>query len=323
MSDLFLGIDLGGTKVLSAVIDADGNVLGRGKKKTGSGRDGEEIFSRLIESAEKAIEDAEIDRGQIKAIGVGSPGPLDPRTGIVIFTPNLGFRDFPLRDRVAEALGAPTFVNNDVSIGTFGEWQMGAGRGVRDLIGMFVGTGIGGGLILDGKLYDGFNRVAGEIGHMPMAEGGPKCGCGNRGCLEAFASRSAISNALIKALEAGEPSALRGEFKGDPPAIRSKALARAYAAGDALTVKTLDQAAKTIGKAVGSLANILCPEMFVLGGGFIEALGADYVAKIDRAAREWAFEINMRDVKIVPASLGDDSAIQGAASYARICVAER
>ncbi len=202
-------------------------------------------------------------------------------------------------------------------MGVYGEWKMGAGRGVANLVGIFVGTGIGGGLVINDHLYEGYSRSAGEIGHVIVSLNGPKCGCGNRGCLEAMSSRTAISNAIFKSIEKGEKSVLAGKFKGNPPSVRSKSLAKAYAAGDKLTVRVLNEAADVLGIGIGSLINTLAPEMVILGGGFVDALGAPYIERVAAAARNWTFEVNRALVKIVPAQLGDDAIFQGAAAYAR------
>ncbi len=318
MSDLCMGVDLGGTKVLSAVIDDEGNVLSRCKKRTQGLGSGEHVYDTVIESIHGAAEEAEVEIDRMKAIGIGSPGPLDPDTGIVEFTPNLGFTNFPLRDRTQADLGRPVFVNNDVNIGTFGEWKMGAGRGIDNIVGIFVGTGVGGGLILNGELYEGFNRFAGEIGHTVIKINGDKCGCGNKGCLESIASRTGMSRIIQKQIKKGAETVLEDKFKGDPPTLRSKALCRAYSAGDKVARQVLDNAAKALGVTIGSIVNLLCPQMVILGGGVIEALGEPYVETISEFAKEWAFDTNMRGVRIAEAQLGDDAGIQGAAAYARV-----
>ncbi len=318
MSDLYMGVDLGGTKVLSAVIDDEGNILASCKKRTAGLGSGENVYDTLIESVRGAAEEAEVEIAQMKAIGIGSPGPLNPDTGIVEFTPNLGFVNFPLRDRAQADLGRPVFVNNDVNVGTFGEWKMGAGRGIDNLVGIFVGTGVGGGLILNGELYEGFNRAAGEIGHTVIEIDGDKCGCGNKGCLESVASRTGMTRIIQKKIKKGAETVLEDKFKGDPPMLRSKALYRAYTAGDKVAVETLDAAARALGITIGSIVNLLCPQMVILGGGVIEALGEPYVEKIAQIATDWAFDSNMRGVRITEAQLGDDAGIQGAAAYARM-----
>ena len=239
MSEFILGIDLGGTKVLSAVIDASGDILGRAKKRTQKMTTGEQVCERLLESAHLALEESGIPIEKIAAVGIGSPGPLDPQTGIIEFTPNLPFRDFPLREKIEQALGRPVYINNDVNIGTFGEWKLGAGVGAVNMVGIFVGTGTGGGLILDGKLFEGSNRVAGEIGHMIVELDGPKCGCGNNGCLESIASRTAIARDIYRRIRKGQKSTLTDKLKGDPPAVRPKALARAYAGAGAAAISVL------------------------------------------------------------------------------------
>ncbi len=317
-SGLVVGIDLGGTKVLACVITAKGEILGREKERTQRINSEEGIFQAIISAVEGAMAQAEVEKGMLQAIGVGAPGTLDPDSGTILFSPNMPLRNFALAQKLGDAFGCPCYVGNDANMGVFGEWTRGAGQGVSNMIGVFVGTGIGGGLVLDNQLYEGSGRVAGEIGHMVVQMGGPKCGCGNRGCLEAMASRTAISNTLYKAIQKGEKSQLAGKFKGNPPAVRSKALSKAFAEGDRLVRRIVNEAAEILGMGLGSLANILSPEMIVLGGGVVDALGQEYVKIASTVALNWTFEANRKVLKIVPAQLGDDAIVHGAASWARM-----
>jgi len=312
-----IAIDLGGTKVLSAIISETGEVLGRAKERTQRQKSADDVFRAVLLAVEGALNDSKVPLSEIDAIGVGAPGSLDPDRGVILFSPNLAFRNFPLAERLTLNIGRPAFVANDANMGVFGEWKMGAGQGTSNLIGIFVGTGIGGGLVINGKLHEGFSRSAGEIGHVAITLGGPRCGCGNRGCLEAMASRTAISNAIYTAVQKGEKSSLAGKFKGEPPSVRSKSLSKAYASGDKLARRILDEAAEILGIGIGSLINILAPEMVVLGGGFAEALGDSYLERVSTVALNWTFEVN-RSTRIVRAQLGDDAIIQGAAAYARM-----
>ncbi|MBN2312178.1 MAG: ROK family protein, partial [Candidatus Hydrogenedentes bacterium] len=189
-----LGLDIGGTKIMAAVLDEQFNVVSRCRKRSRSSKKDDSTESRIARIVQKAIDDAGVDA--IAGIGVGSPGPLDPATGVIIDTPNLGWKDFPLADTLHEQFGVPVVVDNDVNVGTYGEWVFGEVRDCRHVVGIFPGTGIGGGIIIDGRIYQGFSGAAGEIGHMTVEIDGPYCGCGKRGCLEAVASRIAIAEQI-------------------------------------------------------------------------------------------------------------------------------
>lgn len=317
MRSHILGIDLGGTKVLAAVLDRDGKIIARARAKTRAWRDDEEVFATIAQAGHRAIEEAGVDQDQLAAVGIGAPGPIDFDTGCIIETANLRFKNFPLGPRVAEEFGRPAIVENDVNAGVYGEFQAGAARGASDVLGVFVGTGIGGGLILNGALYRGFSKGAGEVGHIIVEPGGPRCGCGNRGCLEAVASRTAITRDIRKAIKRGYRGAASKALNAETDQLSGKDLKAAYDAGDELVKRIIHRAAKFIGIGIGSLLNVLGLEMVVLGGGVVEAFGDDFVDRIERAARDIAFEINSKSVKITRAALGDDAGVIGSAMLAR------
>jgi glucokinase len=312
-----LGIDLGGTKVSAAVLDPQGRILGLARAKTRAWRDDEEVFATIALTGRQAVERAGLQSSDLEAVGIGAPGPLDPDSGYIIESANLKFRNFPLGPRLGRELGVTAMVENDVNAGIYGEFMAGAGRGARDLIGVFVGTGIGGGLILDGRLYRGATRNAGEVGHIIVAVGGPPCGCGNRGCLEALASRVAITRDVRRAIKRGRKTVLARPLKKGTALLSSQMLKGAYDAGDAVGVKVMNRSAKSLGAGLGSLVNLLGPEMIILGGGVIEAMGSEFIERIDRATRKVAFETCARGLKIVKAELGDDAGVIGAALLAR------
>lgn len=206
--EFVLGLDIGGTKMLAAVFDHEFRVVAQAKKKSKTGGESDVNASaeqRVIGVITEAIQAA--GAPPVRGIGVGSPGPLDPATGIIIDTPNLGWKNFPLAERLREKFGVPVLVDNDVNVGTYGEWRFGKVSDCRHVVGIFPGTGIGGGIIVDGKMLHGFSGAAGEVGHMTVEPGGPFCGCGKRGCLEAVASRIAIAKE-VAALAAREDAPL-------------------------------------------------------------------------------------------------------------------
>lgn len=312
----YLGVDLGGTKILAAVIAADGKIISRAKKKTKARRPQEEILNRVALSCREAAQEAGLELNQIKAVGVGSPGPLDPVKGCIIETPNLNLTGAPVVPFLQNDLGLPAFLDNDVNVGTVGEFVYGAAKGYKDAIGIFVGTGIGGGVIINGQLLHGLSLNAGELGHMKIVVDGDRCGCGQRGCLEAYASKTALIRNLKKAFRDKKPTLLRELIKNDWSLLTSKVFQMAVAKKDKLVVTELKKSAKYIGVAVGSLLNTLSPEIVVIGGGMVEALPDLYLPIIEKFAKQNSFPIMWQDVKIVPAALGDDAGILGAAAIA-------
>lgn len=317
-NDYVVGVDLGGTKMLAAIISPTGEILCRVKRKTPVQEGPQAVMAAIAACVEDAVDKSKVSRSIVRAVGIGVPGPLDPESGVVTVAPNLGWKDVPVKTILEKHLSLSVFVENDVNAGTVAEHRLGAGIGVKDLIGIFVGTGIGGGLIFGGRLYHGFGKVAGEVGHMIIQYNGPRCGCGNRGCFEALASRTAIVRDLAKAIAKGRKTMLTKMTDGnDIEKIGSSILAEAYRAGDSLTVKTLKRATRYCGIAVASLLNLLNPEMVVLGGGVVESLGADYVQRVAKVARKHTFDVTVKGVRIVPAQLGDDAVLLGAACLAR------
>jgi glucokinase len=317
MRPYILGIDLGGTKVLAAVLDVDGRIIGRGRAKTRAWRSDEEVFATIARVGRRAIENAGITSSQVAAVGIGAPGPIDFDTGYIIETANLKFKRFPLGPRLASEFGRPTIVENDVNAGVYGEFRAGAARGAENVIGVFVGTGIGGGLIVNGALYRGFSQGAGEVGHIVVKAGGPRCGCGNRGCLEAIASRTGIVREIRRVTKRGKRSSVTKLLNKGTDVLSGKDLKTAYDSGDEVVRKIIHRTARLIGVGIGSLLNVLGPEMVVLGGGVVEAFGDDFVARIEQSARDFAFEINSKGAKIARAELGDDAGVIGAAMLAR------
>ncbi|HEU4389763.1 MAG TPA: ROK family protein [Blastocatellia bacterium] len=316
MRGYVLGIDLGGTKIEAAVVDGRGRIIGRGRGKTEAWRSEEEVFDRIVRMARRAIESAEIDEHQLAALGVGTPGPLDPDTGYIIETANLPFRNFPLGPRLRETFGCPTAIQNDVDAAIYGEFRAGAAQGAKHVLGMFVGTGIGGGLVLNGSLYNGFGKNAGEIGHMIIEARGPRCGCGRRGCLEALASRTAITRDLRKAIKNGQKTMLTRSYGKNLDELPSRALREAFDANDKLVKRIVRRAARHLGIGLGSLVNVLSPQIIVLGGGVIEAVGDEILDIIYKWTRRTAFEFSMKGVKLVKSRLGDDAGVMGAAIIA-------
>ena len=314
---LVLGLDLGGTKILAGVVDASHRVLGRSKQATPAREGADALREALIRAGREALESAGIGAEQLAAVGIGSPGPLDLDSGVIRSSPNLDVTDFPLKKILEEAFGQPVAVQNDVRVGGYGEAKLGAGRGARELIAAFVGTGIGGCIIRDGRIVTGVTGNAGEIGHLIVKAGGPKCGCGRRGCLEAVASRTAITKRIHKAIKKGASTPLAEVVKHKHTRLKSKELSSAYRSGDPVAVHEVERAARFLGLALGGLINTIGPDLIVIGGGVTEAIGMPFVELVRSAARDQAMADPDRRVRIEMAALGDDAGMLGATLVAR------
>ncbi len=318
-----LGIDLGGTKILVGVVGADNTILGRAKCATPAKEGGEAILAAMAGVAREAMADARVDAAELLGIGVGSPGPLDAAAGVILFSANLNVKEYPLGFNLSRLLDRPVLLRNDVRVGGYGEFRLGAGRGYQDILAAFVGTGIGGCLVMNGEVVAGKTDNAGEIGHIVVKAGGPRCGCGRRGCLEALASRSAIARRVYKAIRKGTPTLLSEHVHSKTSRLKSRELAAAFAAEDPVAVNEVRRAAHFLGLALGGLANLIGPEIIIVGGGVVEALGAPYLELIRAAAHSQILVDPDHLIKIEPAELGDDAGILGAALMAREYFANR
>ena len=279
---MMLGIDLGGTKILAAVVDPQGRIIGMAKRKTRPERGVDEVITRIAKAAQKAVDAAGLDMSAIDAVGIGAPGVADHNTGVLEFAPNLpDWTNIPLGTRLNKLLDIPIFVENDVNAGTYGEASAGAARGFNSVVGVFPGTGIGGGIVLDGKLWRGARNAAAEIGHMVVLIDGPLCGCGRRGCIEALAARTAIERDIIGEIRGGRSSVVTELIDVEHDRITSGILAAALDQSDPVISDVIARAAYHLGIFTASLVNALDPECVVYGGGLIEACG-DYVLPIIR-----------------------------------------
>ncbi|MDP9375635.1 MAG: ROK family protein, partial [Chloroflexota bacterium] len=278
-----LGIDLGGTKILAGVIDLDsGAVVSAAKKKTRAGSGAADLLDRLGDAAEEALAGAKLPKGAaVASVGVAAAGQVDPERGVMIAAPNLGgLANVSIGPTLRQRLGLPVRLGNDVQGAALGEVGFGAGKGVDRLLCVFVGTGVGGALLTDGKLDNGVSATAGEIGHMVIHADGRFCGCGGRGHLEAYASRTAMTRVLLEELRRGRPSILRnllgreGVNEGAPgdTAIRSGLLAKAVDERDELVLETIRDAGRFLGLGLASAINLYNPRRIVLGGGVVEAV---------------------------------------------------
>lgn len=287
-SEFIVGVDLGGTKILSGIFTPALKCIGKVKLSTKGERGVDAVVDRIARCVRDAVDECDLDLKQCRGIGIGAPGAVDFDAGRVIFAPNLGWRDVPLKKELEKRLDVPVFLENDCNVCTLGVHERELGGKPRHLIGIFVGTGIGGGIVLDGKLFSGANHTAGEIGHMVLKVGGEKCGCGNKGCLEALASRTAIFNRILAAVKDGQKTVLTDMLGDKLENLKSGDLRKAIRRGDKFVEEIVDEAAEYIGIAVGSLMNLFNPAIIVLGGGVIDALEDDMVKIITKTAHDYA-----------------------------------
>lgn len=314
----YVGVDLGGTKILSGVFRNSLECVGTAKLSTKSQRGVPAVIERVARCVREALDEADLPLKQVAGVGVGAPGAVNFAEGRVIFAPNMeGWKDVPLKKRLEKQLGLPVFIENDCNIAALGVHVAELKAKPRSLIGIFVGTGIGGGLIINGNLYAGFNHTAGEIGHMVLDLNGPKCGCGNKGCFEALASRTAIFQQIKAGVKDGAKTLLTDMLGDHLDDLRSGDLRKAIRRGDKFVAQIVEDAAEYIGIGVANLVNLFSPEVVVLGGGVMEALADEMMSIIVKTARDYAMPGTMKGVEIIASKLGDAAGITGAAVLAR------
>jgi glucokinase len=306
VADLRGGIDLGGTKIQTAIVDAGGDVSGQARRPTPTSGGPEDVAAAMAEALREAAQEAGVETSTLAGVGVGSPGDANEKTGVVSSAKNLpGWEgSFPLAEALREALGAPVKVGNDVQVATEAEFHLGAGREFRSLIGVFWGTGVGGGLVLDGKPWLG-RGAAGEIGHVVVKRGGAKCPCGRRGCLEAYAGRSAMEAEARRQHKEGHKTDLFHLMeKHDKPRLTSGIWERALDHGDHLAEKLIERAVEALGTGVASAVNLLDPEAVIIGGGLGVRFGERLMDPLMEEMRKHLF-LDERPPAVRVASLGD------------------
>lgn len=310
--ELYIGIDLGGTNIQGGIVTPAGKVVARLSIKTKAEGGTEAVVGRIVKVVQDLRAEAKLGPKDLRAVGVGAPGPVDEK-GTVLTAVNLRWDRYPLGTVLRRRLKVPVRVDNDVNVGTWGEHIAGAGKGRGDLFGIFVGTGIGGGFVLGGRLYRGASFTAGEIGHTILLGDAPL----GRRTLENVASRTAVVNQLKAMIAASHPSALLDLAGGDPNAIRSKVLAGAMRKKDALTLEVIGQAARYVGQAIANTITLLGLPCVVVGGGVTEALGKPWMDLVRASVQRHAFPPALRDCRVLQSALGDDAGVVGAAMLAR------
>jgi glucokinase len=302
--------------MMAAVFSPEFRLLGRRRRKTKGSEGAKAGLERIVETIRDALEDGKVEADQLAGIGVGCPGNIDLEKGVIIDSANLGWHNFPIGEALEQTFDCPTVVLNDVDAGVYGEYRFGAGKNARCLVGVFPGTGIGGGCIYEGKVLRGKNVSCFEIGHVQVNPQGLPCGCGRIGCLETEASRLAIAAAAAMAAYRGEAPHLLAAAGTDLANIRSGILADAIKAGDGVIKQIVARAARLIGWAVGDVVNLLAPDIVVLGGGLVEAMPDLLVEEVEKSARQRAAPPFAKTFKVAAARLGDDAVVRGAAAWA-------
>ncbi|MBK1811774.1 ROK family protein [Clostridium sp. YIM B02505] len=310
MSNYVIGIDLGGTKISTALSDFNGNVVSQSIIATDAHEGEAAVLGRIIKTVEDVIENGKVDVVQVKAIGIGSPGPLNAKTGIIITTPNLPFKNFDLVSPIREKFQVPVYLDNDANVAAIGEFMFGAAKGTENMVYFTVSTGVGGGAVLNGKIYRGNTSNALEIGHATVAPDGPRCNCGNIGCLEATSSGTAIGKRAKEALESKVETSLRN-YK----TVTSAEVFAEAAAGDAVSQDIIDNALNYLGIGIANAVAIFDPEMIIIGGGVSKA-GKIVFDKVQEVVNKRCFKNMSEACKIVPAGLGTDAGVIGAVGLA-------
>ncbi len=313
-SKIFVGVDIGGTKISAALVTDSGKIISRQKIPVPLKAPSKKIFNCIVDLIKNLLSDNNLTAKNLAGIGSGVPGIVDPNNKIII-TPNIKLSGFPLAGELKKKFRTDVALGNDVNLGVLGEQWLGAGRKVKNLIGIFPGTGVGGAIIMDDQLMIGHHGAAAEVGHMIIDPKGPACTCGNRGCLEAIAGRWAIERDIRQALKKGRRTHNNKLAKGKLETIKSKVLAEGIRKKDPLILPIMKRAAETLGMACVGLRHLFDPELIILGGGLIEACGDFILPTVQNKINKDPFFSKLSRCKAVPSQLADDAVILGAVAF--------
>lgn len=313
-----VGVDIGGTNIVVGTVSEDGAAIhGIRTVPTHAEEGAKGVLARIAAQVEDSIQatvrEAGVTRDAIVGVGIGSPGPLDRATGVVLLTPNLGWRDLPLRDLVSEAVHLPATLDNDANCAIYGEWWVGAAKGARYVVGLTIGTGIGGGIVIDGAIYHGASDIAGEIGHTTIDSTGRLCKCGNYGCIEAYASGPAIAARAIEGIVAGAETRLPEFVAGDLTRITAQTVYEAARHEDEYALELVRETAKFLGAGVANLVNIFNPDVIVLVGG-VTLAGDRLFVPLRAEVKRRAFKPAVDRCRILPGTLPGTAGVFGAAA---------
>lgn len=308
MDNLFIGVDLGGTKIYTAIADSNGNTLNEEIVATEANKGPEQIMDKIINSIKKVSEN--IDMKRVKAIGIGSPGPLDVKNGLIVCPPNLPIRNFNVVEAIKNEFNIPTFLDNDANAATLGEYIFGAGKGMDNMVYITASTGVGGGAILNGKIYRGSTSNALEVGHTTVNPVGRACGCGNKGCVESMSSGIYIEKMAKDIVTEGKETSLR-----DYEEITAKEVFTEASKGDEVSKYILSETLSYLGVAVANCANIFDPDKIVIGGGVTKG-GQIVFDNIDKEMQDRCLEPIRENCKVEKALLGEKAGVLGAVALA-------
>ncbi len=309
--DLYIGIDVGGTKISNAIVNENGKILCRQKDRPDKDMDGREVTQLIISLIQESLDETHLDAKDIVGIGIGVPGLVDTESNRIINTPNSSLSGVDLAKIVQNKTGITTFIGNDVNVGLLGEMWLGAAKNITHVVSLFMGTGLGAGVVTHNHLLTGYQGAAAEIGHMIVHPEGPKCSCGGRGCLEAYVGRWAIERDIKQAIKDGEKSVVTELTEGDLKAIKSKVLFKSLERKDPLVTRVMTQASDAMGTACISLRHIFDPELFILGGGVVEACGDFIIPRVEKILQSDKFFSPLKPCRVVKSILGDDAVILG------------
>ena len=311
----YLGVDVGGTKIAAALVREDGAIISRSKSATTPNANGKNNIKAIIKTIQEARQHS--PSVKIAGIGLGIPGIANPKTQEIIVTPNIKLAGSPLKNELVKFFKTKVLIDNDVNCGLLGEQWLGVAKNKKHVVGLFPGTGIGGAILIDGKLVTGSQGAAAELGHMIMSVDGPACSCGNHGCLEALASRWAIQRDIKNAIKSGKKSIITELTKNNSAVIKSKSIKQALSRRDQVVTSIMTQVAKVLGQACVSINHIFNPQMIVLGGGVIEACGGFLLPRIEKITNSDPFFKKFKSCQIIEAKLKDDAVLLGSVALVK------
>jgi glucokinase len=305
-----IGIDIGGTKIIAGIVDEEGSVTYSKRILTETAKGYEGIRKDIIILIDDITHGAGVEKRNIEQIGIATAGQIEKGSNRILFSPNLGWHNVPLRDDIEKATGVKTHIENDVNAATYGEWKFGFGCVPKDVLGVFIGTGIGGGLVLDGKLYRGFSNVGAEVGHTILNPFGYRCSCGNNGCFEAYCGGWYITERVKKKIREGYKGIIGDIINGDMMNLHAGTIEEAYSLGDECCVSVWREVIEYLGTGIASLVNLLNPEIIVLGGGVIYGT-KHLIDDMKVVLNKRAMRDSLKDLRIEKAKLGEESALLG------------
>lgn len=311
LEKFIVSIDMGGTKILASIINSKNGIIAREKISTAIGKSAKEYVLDIAMVYEKVIQKAGLKDNQIVALCLGIPGSVNPYKGTIGIAPNLGLKNFDIKSNLEKLVKHKVLIENDVNLAALGIKEFGVGKNAKNMLAVAIGTGIGGGIIINEKLYRGSSFIAGEIGHIVIDKDGPLCGCGKKGCFEAIASRTAIvKNIISDVKKLKKKSILEKQIKAGER-IKSKSLLNAIKKNDKVVIKRINESAETVGRTLGSINNLMNFDLIVLAGGLMEAVGKYYLPIVKQSFKETSLKESIKTTKIVLSKLADDAAIYG------------